>query len=128
MAIWLWIYGNDFAMCNWSIAQPSIQKKCSVNNLSFFKHGVFSPLVFRWWKIKQLYKTNLHHKSELFSNAVTRRLNFHAETEGSENTDRISSIAPITTNTITLFVLWFGCTEAYELFDLCTSTNPIKQI
>lgn len=32
MAAWLWIYDNDFALCNWTLAQPSI-KKDPVSNL-----------------------------------------------------------------------------------------------
>lgn len=48
MAVWLWIYiYNDFALCNWSTAQPSKKKDC-VNNLSFLKVVglVFFPFCF----------------------------------------------------------------------------------
>lgn len=34
MAIWLWIYDNDFALCNWNIAQPRIKKYLCNNFLS----------------------------------------------------------------------------------------------
>ena len=36
MAIWLWIYDNEFALCNWNIVQPRIK-----SNFSFFRRVVF---------------------------------------------------------------------------------------
>ena len=59
MAVWLWIYDNDFALTTFH----------SLRLLFWF----FFPFVFPW----QLYNANLYHKSEMFF-----RMQSHESQEG----------------------------------------------
>lgn len=45
MAVWLWIYDNDFTASNWNIAQPNIVKDL-VNNLSVSQDVFFISFLF----------------------------------------------------------------------------------